>query len=46
MIQRHEEEMIQFNQEFEALWQKKKPKPSSEILNWFKIKETSIKQKE
>ena len=46
LLEKHQKELIDFKNFFELNYEKnKRPKPSSQLLNWIKIKEQSIKQK-
>ena len=46
LLEKHQKELIDFKNFFEVNYEKnKRPKPSSQLLNWIKIKEQSIKQK-
>lgn len=44
MINAHKKELKDFEDSFEAEYEKKKPKPSKECLNWIRIKQYALNQ--
>ena len=44
MLKAHEKEINEFKENFEIEYERKKPRPSKECLNWMKIREYAVKQ--
>ena len=44
MLKTQKKELDEFKKNFEKLYEKKKPKPSKQILNWIKIRDYAVKQ--
>ena len=44
MLKTQKQELDEYRNNFEKIYEKKKPKPSKQILNWIKIRDYAVKQ--